>query len=434
MATVTRSAVTRAKVSSKARPADCVAPDSRIATVVLTVRYSHRASYLLDWEDALLRSPLFTASAFNLFRRSERHRAMRAVEGAELVIALHACSADTLEYLVPLRAALQGRRGRFLMLVGNEYNLPWMRLADKIAFIRETGADFVGTQMPLEAGLWLYDRTGARVLALPHAVNEEAFRRERPDAARHIDIGGRSFRYPVFIGDDDRNRIYDLFAALGPAAGLTVDLSSSARLARPDWAAFLNDCRATIGTEAGSWYLERDDRTALAIRDFLRDRSGARTIRADGWLHAAARHLPYGAKAGLKALLARSSLRHEALDPAEEYAAEIHDRFFAGRPHCPAYSKCISSRHFDAAATGTCQLLVRGRYNDILEADRHYIALDPDPGSAAAAIERFKDASERRHIAEAAYELMHKAHTYRHRLAALHAAVTAGGAPASAPS
>lgn len=402
-----------------------VAGDSRVGTVVLTVRYSHRASYLLDWEDALLRSPLFRASAFNLFRRSERQAAMRAVENAELVIALHACSADTLEFLLPLRAALQTRRGRFLMLVGNEYNLPWMRLADKIAFIRETGADFVGTQLPLGAGEWLYDGTGARVLALPHAVNEQAFRRERPDAARPIDIGGRSFRYPVFIGDDDRNRIYDLFLELGPAAGLTVDISSSARLARPDWAAFLNDCRATIGTEAGSWYLERDDRTALAIRDFLAARSGTRTIRADGWLHAAARHLPYTAKSALKALLAHTALRHEALDPADEHAAEIHDRFFAGQPHCPSYSKCISSRHFDAAATGTCQILVRGRYNDILEADRHYIALDPDSASAAAAIDRFKDASLRRRIADAAWELVHDAHTYRHRLAALHAAVTA---------
>lgn len=402
-----------------------MAGDSRIGTVVLTVRYSHRASYLLDWEDALLRSPLFSATAFNLFRRSERHRAMRAVEKAELVIALHACSGDTLEYLLPLRAALQARRGQFLMLVGNEYNLPWMRLADKIGFIHETGADFVGTQLPLGAGEWLYDGTGARVLALPHAANENAFRRERPDEARSIDIGGRSFRYPVFIGDDDRNRIYDLFAELAPSAGLAVDISSEARLARPEWAAFLNDCRATIGTEAGSWYLERDDRTALAIRDFLRQRSGAPTIRADGWLHAVARRLPYGAKASLKALLARSTVRHEALDPGEEHAAEIHQRFFAARPRCPAYSKCISSRHFDAAATGTCQILGRGRYNDILEADRHYLALDPDTEGAAAAIERFKDASERRRIADAAWELVHDAHTYRHRLASLHAAVTA---------
>src|SRR5207302_6074010 len=124
-----------------------------------------------------------------------------------------------------LRAALQARRGRFLMLVGNEYNLPWMRLGAKRDFLRQVGADWVGTQLPLAAGHWLYDDTGAAVLALPHAANEAVFRRDKPDTARPIDIGGRSFRYPVFIGDNDRNRVYDRFAELGPQAGLHIDIA-----------------------------------------------------------------------------------------------------------------------------------------------------------------------------------------------------------------
>ena len=90
------------------------------------------------------------------------------------------------------------------------------------------------------------------------------------------------------------------------------------------------------------------------------------------------RRLPYGAKVGLKALLRRSSLKHEAFDTHDDDFAEIQSRFFANRPRCPAYSKCISSRHFEAAATGTCQLLVEGRYNDILIADEHYIPLLAD--------------------------------------------------------
>src|SRR6516162_857657 len=80
-------------------------------------------------------------------------------------------------------------------------------------------------------------------------------------------------------------------------------------------------------------------------------------------------------------------------------------RFFAGRPCCPVYSKCISSRHFDAAGTGTCQILLRGRYNDILAADEYYIALDPDLGNVDEAIARFRDPIERRRIAGAAYTL-----------------------------
>src|SRR5437016_4186041 len=131
--------------------------ESRVRTVVLTVRYSARASYMLD-------------------------------------------------FILPLRQALQARRGRLVVLVGNEYNLPWMPLGDKRRFLREVGADWVGTQLPVEAGQWLYADTGAAVLALPHAANESVFRRDKPDAARSIDIGGRSFRYPPFLGDDERNQ------------------------------------------------------------------------------------------------------------------------------------------------------------------------------------------------------------------------------------
>jgi hypothetical protein len=400
--------------------------DSRIRTVVLTVRYAVRSSYYEDWLDAFTASPLFTVTTFNLFRRGERSAAKRAVGDAELVIALHACSADTLEFIEPVREALKARRGRFLMLVGNEYNLPWARLADKRRFIAETGADWVGTQLPLEAGEWLYDGTGARVLALPHAANEAVFRRDRPDKARAIDIGGRSFPYQVYIGDQERNRVYELFAEIGPARGLRVDLAMNARLDRPNWAAFLNECRGTIGTEAGTRYLERDDRTALAIRDFLRDRARGPTIRADGWLHAAVRHLPYGAKDRLKALLSRAPIRHEGLAQDEAAFDEIEARFFAGRAPSPVYSKCISSRHFEAAATGTCQILIRGRYNDILAADRHYISLAPDLADAPVAIERFRDPAERRRIADAAYEVVQESHTYRRRLAALHETVSVG--------
>ncbi len=399
--------------------------ESRIRAVVLTLRYGVRASYYDDWLDAFAASPHFAVSAFNLFARGERRRARRAVRAAELVVALHSCTADTLRFIDPLRPALQARRGRLLVFVGNEYNLPWIRLSDKRAFLREVGADWVATQLPFEAGAWLYQDTGARVLALPHAANEHVFRRDKLDLARAIDLGARSFRYPIYLGDDERNRVYDLFAQLGPAAGLRVDISNERRLGRAEWAAFLNECRGTVGSEAGTWYLERDDATALAIREFLRARSTGPTLHADGWLHGVARRLPYGVKTGLRALLRRSPLQHEAFAPHEDDFAEVWERFFAGRPRCPAYSKCISSRHFEAAATGTCQLLVAGRYNDILLEDEHYIPLRPDLANAADALLRFRDPAERGRIAAAAYDLIHGAHTYRHRLMALHAALLA---------
>lgn len=399
--------------------------ESRIQTVVLTVHYSTRSSYYIDWLDAFRTASQFEATAFNLFRRDRRRAAATAIERAELIVALHACSADTLEFIRPLASALEARRGKLLMLVGNEYNLPWAGLADKRAFLHRVRADFIGTQLPIEAGRWLYGDLGAAVLALPHALNEVAFRRDKPDPARATDIGGRSARYPAFLGDDERNRVYDTFAQLGPQLGLRVDVETAGRLDRPGWAAFLNDCRGTVGNEAGSWYLERDDRTAFAIREYIREKTGLATFRADGLLHAASRRLPFHLKEWLKALLKWFPLKHEAIDHGAVSFEEVWQRFFADRPRCPAYSKCISSRNFDAAGTGTCQILMRGRYNDILQADRDYIPLDPDLGNVREAIERFRDPIERSRVANAAYSLMHDRHTYRHRLADLHTMVSA---------
>jgi hypothetical protein len=398
--------------------------ESQIQTALLTVQYSTRSSYLLDWQDAFRSSPLFAVTCFNLFSRNQRRAARRAIERAELVIALHACSADTLDFITPLVGALEARRGRLLILATNEYNLPWARIAEKLAFLRMVKADWVGTQLPLEAGCWLYEGTGARVLSVPHALNEKTFRREKADGARTIDIGGRSARYPVFLGDDERNRVYDAFSRVGPQAGLSVDIDNESRFDRGGWATFLNDCRGTIGTEAGSWYLERDDRTALEIRQYIRAKGGVATIRADGMFHAACRHLPFSLKEWLKTLVKWSPVLHEAMHHDAVSFEEIRMRFFDDRPRCPVYSKCVSSRHFDAAGTGTCQILIRGRYNGILQADEHYIALDPDLCNMSNVIERFRDPTERARVADSAQDLILGRHTYRHRLAALHEMVS----------
>ena len=107
----------------------------------------------------------------------------------------------------------------------------------------------------------------------------------------------------AFIGDNERNRVHDLFARIGPRTGLRIDIDTSDRLDRSGWARFLNDCRGTIGTEAGSWYLEQDDRAVLEIRDVLRRRAGRGALRADGSIHALGRRLPYRVKTWLRSLL-----------------------------------------------------------------------------------------------------------------------------------
>ena len=72
----------------------------------------------------------------------------------------------------------------------------------------------------------------------------------------------------------------DAFARLGAQGRLKVDISDT-RLDRGGWSEFLNQCRGTIATELGSWFLERDDATVEAIRVHVRENSphGARLYR-----------------------------------------------------------------------------------------------------------------------------------------------------------
>jgi hypothetical protein len=60
--------------------------------------------------------------------------------------------------------------------------------------------------------------------------------------------------------------------------------------------------------------------------------------------------------------------------------------------------------------------MFRGRFNDILEADKHYLAVDEDFGNIESVLDRFSDFGERQHIAQAALTLAMESHTFDHRM------------------
>jgi hypothetical protein len=388
-----------------------------IKTLVLTVEYPSRASYYDDWRDAFSASPHFDVTVTNVFHAGERSRVRRGIGDYDLIVALHACTADSLLYVEPLVGALQSRRGKLLSFVGNELNLPWAPLAAKISWLTAVGADLVATQLLDEAGRWLYEATGAKVISVPHALNPQAFTPGPDQASRPIDLGARSFRYLPYLGDEDRNRIFDRFAQGGFDPPFRLDFSNEHRFDRVGWHGFLASCKGTVATEAGSWYLERDDATVLAVRDFLAARRprGRFVLKADSPMRRLAHRLPYGVKAALRPLLRQGPIRHEALEAEGVDAAEVLERFFKGKPKPPVYAKCISSRHFDAIGSRTVQIMFPGRYNDILVADEDYIALSPDFGNVDEVVRRFRDGGHRQALADRALEKLLVAHTYQHR-------------------
>jgi hypothetical protein len=267
------------------------------------------------------------------------------------------------------------RRGKLVTFIGNEYDL----MAEKLTFLSTSGADYVCSQLPLETASWLYAETGAAVLSAPHALNPSSY---KPGArsGRQRDLGFVGWLYPTFIGDEERTNLIRAIESAARWKRLAVDIRTGTTITGAEWATFLQESTGTIGAESGSYFL---------------DRSGTLIAEAKAYL---ATHPNVG-------------------------FGELHERFFA-EPACDYRSgKCISSRHFEAIGTETCQILLEGNYNGILEPDVHYIAVRHDLSNLEEALERFGDAGYRRELVLRTREYVLDLHTYDHRVAAVLASV-----------
>ena len=399
--------------------------ESQLKTLVLFARYTTRLSYYDDWLDAFSTAPDFAVSSLNICDGDAGRRLRQLVKEAELIVLLHSTNGDTTIYMEPLATVLQERAGQLLSFVGNELNLPGSPIAAKRRVLGVIEPDVIASQLLVEAGEYLFgDLARLNVISLPHGLNPDVFRPRNPQRERPIDIGVRAVRYPPHLGDEDRNRLHACFDSHDFNRSLIADIGTQ-RLTRRDWAAFLNRCKGTVSSEAGSWYLERDDSTVEAIRAYTARQFASKglVISNDSPLRRLGHKLPWPIRAALRHVMRRGPIRHESAVSETLPFDEIFERFFADKPRCPVYSKCISSRHFDAIGTGTVQIMLSGRYNDILTADRHYIALAPDYSNITDVMERFADVSYRETIANEARQHVMAEHTYATRMTALRAAV-----------
>lgn len=391
--------------------------ESRIRVLVLHARYTDQLSYFDDWLDALKSYSGFSTVEFNVLKAPRELRPR--IGDADAIIVLHSTNGDTTIHLERHVGVLSERRVPLLSFVGNEVNLPGTSIAAKRRVLGQIRPEWIATQLVQEAGEFLFgDLPSHGVVSIPHALNVATFRPLAEAKFRPIDIGTRVSRYLPHLGDDDRNRIADRFIEIGRARNLSTDISHQ-RYDRSGWANFLNRCKGTVSSEAGSWFIERDDATVNAIRKYLRERSAMMEIANDSVLLKLGYRLPPPLRKVAARMFKGAGGRYEfeAVSESNEPAAyeEIRARFFANKPRPTIYGKCLSSRHLDAVGTKTCQIMFRGRFNDILEADRHYLALDPDFGNLDDVLRRFADEGERTALTEAAYEHVLTGHTYEHR-------------------
>ena len=389
--------------------------DSKVKTLVLTLQYGHRASYYDDWVHAYKTSPLFEIEVINMMG-ADSQKVRLCLDDCDLVILLHSATGDTLEYLTALQPVLAERKkAKLLAFVGNEFNSPYIPLKDKTALLKRCGVDIIATQLLKEAGEYIYANSGAKVVSIPHALNPTLFTPGKSHSSRQIDIGMRSYRYPPYLGDNDRNIIIDYFADHGASLGLSVDISTTKRFTPDNWAGFLQECRAVLSTETGSWYLQPDDLIVRQVHAFAEQQRSGLVIGEDSPLRRLARYLPASIKSPLMTLLKKGPVKYGVFEDEKLDFDTVFEAFFKNQPKCPVYSKAISSRNFDAIGTKTCQVMFPGRFNDILVADKHYIALKSDFSNIADVLEKLRDEEVWQTICDEAWHLVIDHHTYQHR-------------------
>jgi len=328
-------------------------------------------SYNEDWRDAFLKYDHVTWDQCNLANRAWL-MIVPKIRKYDLIILLHSTNSN-MDYVSPLlKKALQYRKGKLLIFIGNEYKL----IPEKLDMVHEIAADFVASQLPQDRADWLYDECSAKTLSVPHALNPDVFFSREPLSRRKIDIGERSAEYPWYIGDVDRNKIPDLLIQIMDY-GFKVDCShdDAKRFDRQGWAKFLSSCVATVTTEAGTSFLEKDDRTRLAVNKYVNE------------------------------------------NPSCTFA-DVYKLFFEHYSNAVS-GKIISPRHFDAVGTKTCLIMFPGRFNDILKPDEHYISLQPDLSNLGDVVEKLKDESFLQKMVDKTHEYILDAHTHNRRMQTL---------------
>lgn len=386
---------------------------------IVTANANASNSYTLDWLDAFVESPLLAANHVDLLKIGASQSLRKALRDADATVILHSVTADDLRPLRNVVEAFSERRGPICILVGNEINLPWARMSEKIELINQMQVDVIGTQLLLDAGQALYcSLSTSRVVSVPHAVDTDRLVYTAPRPKERVMLGTRSAKYLPILGDVERERFFEAVRKKSAALGWSVDIQNS-RLSRTRWQTYLSGIDIAPGTEAGSWYTSPCDELVTKILEDARRTAGGLSIRVDGRARLVARHLPWQVRAWLRRnsnsrLVSNDLDLLGRLDPDETI-----QKYFDSVERPTTYMKAASSRHFESAALGTAQLLLAGRYNDIFRANEHFIEVQPNHSNLDEAILRIEDLPTRITLAAAARQLVEDGHTFKHRIAAV---------------
>jgi hypothetical protein len=190
-----------------------------------------------------------------------------------------------------------------------------------------------------------------------------ARRFSRPDAERDIDVGYRGRALEPYMGSGSLEKVMigERFRELAAATSLRTDINTleAGRLYGDDWYRFLGRCRAMLGVESGTSYLDLEDEV---LHDYTRRRAEGRAV---------------------------------TLEALQQGPLGRWDHNFSYRT--------ISPRHFEAAAFRICQVLFEGEYSGMLEPMVHYVPLKKDFSNFEEVVALIGDPRARGEIVERAH-------------------------------
>ena len=208
---------------------------------------------------------------------------------------------------------------------------------------------------------------------MPHALNPEKYK-PIPKIKRELDLGFIGAQFPIWIGDKERNDFLFEIKSACQKYNLNIDIrTNSANITARKWAEFLNRCKGTPGSESGSYYLDNNGDILNQAKSYM------------------------------------------CKNPSITFN-KIYDKFFLSPKVNIRTGKSISSRHFEAIGTKTCQILLEGDYNGILKPGVHYFSIKKDYSNLDEILREFQDESIRSKIIRRSYEFVMDAHTYKHRI------------------
>lgn len=206
------------------------------------------------------------------------------------------------------------------------------------------------------------------------AVAQEYSSRLLPLDERPNDIVYRASKLPYWFGSHGqlKYRIGEVVRKSAEALQLRCDISTRLEdtITGSHWLDFLASGKTVIGCESGSSVLDRRGEIQAQIKALLKGNPNFS-------FEEISERMPGG---------------------WDDY------RFFA-----------ISPRHFEAIMTKTCQILIEGDYDGVLEREKHYIPLKKDFSNINEVLEKIKDVQYLAKIADQAYQDIYMSGKYTYQ-------------------